>query len=119
MAKNDKLVESDYVLTPEWCAKDIMQYFAPTGKMLDPCRDSSSTSADNQKDLTSAFLANLKQTSVENDIQIKTADLERKIASDESSKQIEMERLRLAHKELEERQKKRISDETIAYANKN
>ena len=38
MAKNDKLVESDYVLTPEWCAKDIMEYFAPTGKMLDPCR---------------------------------------------------------------------------------
>lgn len=82
-------------------------------------RDSSSTSADNQKDLTNAFLANLKQTSVENDIQIKTADLERKITSDESSKQIEMERLRLAHKELEERQKKRISDETIAYVNKN
>ena len=36
--KHKELVESDYVLTPEWCAKDIMEYFAPTGKILDPCR---------------------------------------------------------------------------------
>lgn len=36
--KHKELVESDYVLTPEWCAKDMMEYFTPTGKMLDPCR---------------------------------------------------------------------------------
>lgn len=29
---------SDYVLTPEWCAKDIVEFFIPTGKLLDPCR---------------------------------------------------------------------------------
>ena len=38
MTKNNILVESDYVQTPEWCAEDIMTYFAPTGKILDPCR---------------------------------------------------------------------------------
>ena len=36
--KHKELVESDYVLTPEWCANDMMEYFAPTGTMLDPCR---------------------------------------------------------------------------------
>jgi hypothetical protein len=34
----DNLVESDYVLTPEWCAKDMIAYFNPQGKILDPCR---------------------------------------------------------------------------------
>lgn len=35
---HDELVESDYVMTPEWCAKDMIQYFNPIGKILDPCR---------------------------------------------------------------------------------
>lgn len=30
--------QSDYVLTPEWCANDILKYFAPQGKILDPAR---------------------------------------------------------------------------------
>jgi len=29
---------SDVVLTPEWCAKDTVEWFKPTGKMLDPCK---------------------------------------------------------------------------------
>lgn len=32
------LTESDYVQTPEWCAKDMIRHFNPTGKILDPCR---------------------------------------------------------------------------------
>ncbi len=36
--KHNELVPSDYVLTPEWCAKDIIEYFNPTGNLLDPCR---------------------------------------------------------------------------------
>lgn len=33
-----ELVESDYVLTPDWCAKDMISFFNPTGKILDPCK---------------------------------------------------------------------------------
>lgn len=36
--KHNELVPSDYVLTPEWCAKDIIEHFNPQGKLLDPCR---------------------------------------------------------------------------------
>lgn len=36
--KNYELLESDYVRTPEWCAKDMIGYFKPSGKILDPCR---------------------------------------------------------------------------------
>lgn len=36
--KNNELVPSDYVLTPEWCAKDMIEYFSPSGQILDPCR---------------------------------------------------------------------------------
>lgn len=28
----------DVVYTPLWCAQDIMSYFSPKGKLLDPCR---------------------------------------------------------------------------------
>jgi len=33
-----KLVESDYVKTPEWCVKDMIEWFCPFGRILDPCR---------------------------------------------------------------------------------
>ena len=33
-----KLLESDYVQTPLWCAKDMIDFFNPSGKILDPCR---------------------------------------------------------------------------------
>jgi len=36
--KKYELLESDYVQTPEWCAKDMIDYFKPIGKILDPCR---------------------------------------------------------------------------------
>ncbi len=29
---------ADVVLTPEWCAMDIVRWFKPSGSMLDPCR---------------------------------------------------------------------------------
>lgn len=32
------LLQSDYVKTPEWCAIDMINYFQPSGKILDPCR---------------------------------------------------------------------------------
>ena len=28
----------DVVYTPDWCAKDMVEHFAPTGVVLDPCR---------------------------------------------------------------------------------
>ena len=34
----NELKDSDYVQTPEWCAKDMVGYFKPTGKVLDSCR---------------------------------------------------------------------------------
>lgn len=36
--KKYKLLESDYVQTPQWCAVDMIKFFNPTGKILDPCR---------------------------------------------------------------------------------
>ncbi len=33
-----ELVDSDYVKTPEWCAIDMVDFFKPTGRILDPCR---------------------------------------------------------------------------------
>ena len=30
--------KSDIVITPDWCAKDMVDYFRPTGRVLDPCR---------------------------------------------------------------------------------
>lgn len=33
-----KLLKSDYVQTPIWCAEDMINYFKPNGKILDPCR---------------------------------------------------------------------------------
>jgi hypothetical protein len=33
-----QLLESDYVKTPLWCAKDMINYFNPSGIILDPCR---------------------------------------------------------------------------------
>jgi hypothetical protein len=32
------LLESDYVQTPAWCAKDMIAWFNPQGRILDPCR---------------------------------------------------------------------------------
>lgn len=29
---------SDVVYTPDWCAKDMLDWFRPCGKMLDPCK---------------------------------------------------------------------------------
>jgi hypothetical protein len=36
--KEYKLVESDYVKTPNWCAQDMIDFYKPQGKILDPCR---------------------------------------------------------------------------------
>lgn len=33
-----QLLESDYVKTPYWCAKDMIDFFQPEGIILDPCR---------------------------------------------------------------------------------
>ena len=30
--------KSDVVITPDWAAKDILNHFAPSGVVLDPCR---------------------------------------------------------------------------------
>jgi hypothetical protein len=32
------LLKSDYVETPYWCAKDMIEFFKPKGIILDPCR---------------------------------------------------------------------------------
>lgn len=28
----------DVVYTPDWCARDMVEYFKPTGRILEPCR---------------------------------------------------------------------------------
>ena len=30
--------EQDVVMTPDWCAADVVRHFKPTGRILDPCR---------------------------------------------------------------------------------
>ena len=35
---NYSLLDSDYVQTPIWTAKDMIEYFSPIGNILDPCR---------------------------------------------------------------------------------
>lgn len=30
--------ESDLVMTPKWCAVDMVEHFRPTGRILDPCK---------------------------------------------------------------------------------
>jgi len=32
-----RLTPRDAIFTPEWCAKDMVEYFQPTGKILEPC----------------------------------------------------------------------------------
>jgi hypothetical protein len=32
------LLASDYVKTPSWCAEDMLDFYNPSGKVLDPCR---------------------------------------------------------------------------------
>jgi len=34
----DALTKSDIVYTPDWCACDLIEYFKPSGKMLEPCK---------------------------------------------------------------------------------
>ena len=34
----DALTKSDIVYTPDWCARDLIAYFKPSGKMLEPCK---------------------------------------------------------------------------------
>ena len=36
--KMNHTLEGDVVMTPAWMAKDIVEHFAPQGKVLDPCR---------------------------------------------------------------------------------
>lgn len=30
--------DADVVMTPEWCARDVVEHFQPTGRVLDPCK---------------------------------------------------------------------------------
>ncbi len=32
-----KLAPRDAIFTPDWCAKDMIDFFKPTGKILEPC----------------------------------------------------------------------------------
>ena len=36
--RHSELCNSDYVQTPTWCASDMISFFNPTGRILDPCR---------------------------------------------------------------------------------
>ena len=32
-----RLAPNDAIFTPEWCAKDMIEFFNPTGRILEPC----------------------------------------------------------------------------------
>ena len=34
----DNVVSTDEVYTPDWCAKDMVEHFRPTGSILEPCK---------------------------------------------------------------------------------
>ena len=36
----DVLTKADVVYTPDWCARDMVEWFNPTGKILEPCKGS-------------------------------------------------------------------------------
>ena len=82
-------------------------------------RDSASTKEDNIGDILSIYDRNLKQTAIEQDGDVRRQEIARKMDMDESTKNIEKEKLRLKQEELKLKNRQINSQEYIATVNKN
>ncbi len=106
-AHQEKLVN----LKGEWQYKEA--YLTALG------RDSASTKDDNQTDITKAYEINLKASAIEQDGEIRKAELARKIDMDEQTKKIELEKLKQKNEEIKTKNRQISSNEYIASINKN
>lgn len=82
-------------------------------------RDGASTKEDNVDDITKAYENNLKREQYHSDIDFRSQELQRKVDMDESSKQIELMKLKQKQQEIEQREKLKQIDYNIAITNKN
>lgn len=82
-------------------------------------RDSASTKDDNQPDITKAYELNLKQTAIEQDGEIRRAEIARKMEMDGETKKIELEKLKQKNEEIRTKNRQISSNEMIAKINKN
>jgi hypothetical protein len=82
-------------------------------------RDSASTKEDNIGDILSIYDRNLKQISIEQDKEVRMQEISRKMNMDESTKNIEAEKLKLKQEELGLKSRQLASQEYIATINKN
>lgn len=82
-------------------------------------RDSASTKTDDFDQITKAYQTSLKEKAIDFDIEMKNKELNRKINSDNISKEIESEKIRLKAEEIRLRKEKLINDKFIATINKN
>ncbi len=106
-AHQEKLVN----LKGEWQYKEA--YLTALG------RDSASTKDDNQPDITKAYELNLKQSAIEQDGDIRRAEIARKMDMDEQTKKIELEKLKQKNEEIRTKNRQISSNEYIATINKN
>ena len=82
-------------------------------------RDSASTKEDNIGDILSIYDRNLKASAIEQDGDVRRQEIARKMDMDESTKNIEKEKLRLKQEELKLKNRQINSQEYIATVNKN
>ena len=82
-------------------------------------RDSASTQEDNFEDIRKAYELNLKERGIEQDMNIRMQEIQRKMDMDEETKKVEMEKLKLKREELALKNRQISSQEYIATINKN
>lgn len=82
-------------------------------------RDSSSTQDDNFEDIRKAYELNLKERGIEQDMNVRMQEIQRKMNMDDETKKIEMEKLRIKREELSLKNRQLSSQEYIATINKN
>lgn len=82
-------------------------------------RDSASTKDDNQPDIAKAYELNLKTTAIEQDGEIRRAEIARKMNMDEETKKLELAKIKQKNEELRLKNRQISSAEYIATINKN
>lgn len=82
-------------------------------------RDAASTKEDNTADIEKAFELNLKRESYQTDIALRTQELQRKMDMDESTKFIELQKIKQKEAEIAQRAQLKNIDYQIAIQNKN
>ena len=109
---DDRKHQVDLVnLKGEWQYKEA--YLTALG------RDATSTKDDNQPDIQRAYELNLKESAIIQDGEIRRAEIERKMNMDETTKKVELEKLKQKAEEIRLKNRQIASNEYIATINKN